>query len=175
MSFLNLKKMMAASLAALSIMTVPLTANAASVTSFGGADAGANNVPVTVNYNGTSARAMIPKSISFTTKTGDYQVLAYCETAKLDTLDSSVSIVPSSTFTLTKEGGSETLTASVEQTKTTFTANDVKNGQSDTFQISTNGSDFVDTPVKKASANGTITVNGIKAGTWKGTMVFTVS
>lgn len=172
--FRKFSKGIAVGMAALSMLAMPLSANAASVQSYGGANIGANNVPVTVNYNGTSARAMIPKSISFTTKTGEYDVKAYCETSKIDTLDSNVSIVPSSTFTLTKSGTSETITATVSQEKTTFTPGDIRNGSNSTVQI-TSGGTTTDTPVKMAAANGTITANGVTAGTWTGTMVFTVS
>lgn len=162
-------------MAALSFIAMPLSANAATAYELGSAKGGANNVPVTVNYSGTAANAMIPKSISFTTKTGEYTVMAYCKTAEVDDLDTSISITPASSFTLTKEGGTETLNATVSQTKTTFTADDVKNGSSGTIQVSTNGGPYEDVAIKKATATGTITVNSVKAGTYKGTLVFTVS
>lgn len=170
---MNPAKMAAGVLAALSILAMPISASA-SVQSYGGADKGANTVPVTVNYSGTSARAMIPKSISSVDKNFEYTVYAYGITSELDDIDTNVTIVPSSSFTLTKGGGSSTVTAHVSQSKTTFTPSDIRNGTNGTIQISENGGAFVDTPVKKATAKGTISAD-VTSGTWTGTMTFTVS
>ena len=98
---MNPAKMAAGVLAALSILAMPISASA-SVQSYGGANKGANTVPVTVNYSGTSARAMIPKSISSVDKNFEYTVYAYGITSELDDIDTNVTIVPSSSFTLTK-------------------------------------------------------------------------
>lgn len=151
-------------------MVLPALPVSASQISYGSVDAGSHDVPVTVNYGGTSARAMIPQSIMLTSKSGTYQVFAYAPVDEADSLDTNLSITPATSFTLTKEGSSSTVTAAVSQDKTVFTPADIKAGSSQTLNKSDGGT----VNVKQAAANGTITADGLTAGTWKGTLTFVI-
>ena len=167
------KQKAAGALLALAVLAAPVLARAESV-SYGGAGMGTNSVPVTVEYGGTAAKAMIPKSLSFHAKTGSYTVFAYMESDGVDALDTSISITPSASFTLTKSGSGDTVTASVSQEKTVFTPQDRKNGEDSTVMRSQNGGAPASVPVKRCVADGTITAEGITNGTWTGTMTFNV-
>lgn len=169
MTIKNFRTGLAAALMAVATLASSMSVSAASI-SLGSVDAGTHNVPVTVNYGGTAARAMIPQSITLTSKSGDYKVVAYAPADEVGDLDTDLSIVPCSSFTLTKEGSSSTVTATVSQAKTVFTPADINAGSSATLNSSDGGS----VAVKKAEATGTITAAGLTSGTWKGTMTFTV-
>lgn len=160
---------MCAGLMMATMMAMPLTANAAS---YGTAKDGANNVPVTVTYAGSAARAMIPDKIEFSGKTGTYNVIAYSLTDEVADLDMNLSIVPSTSFELTS--GSKSVTATVSQQKTVFSPSDLAAGEDDTMQASINGGEVQDVAVKKVMSAGTITANDLTSGTWNGTIVFTV-
>lgn len=156
-------------------LAAPSVAHAAPTSvSYGSAASGSNTVPVTVEYRGTAAKAMIPKSLSFDSKVGSYTVFAYCEADQLDALDASVTIAPEPSFVLTKSGSSDTVTATVSQDKTVFTPSDIRGGSDSTVTISSGGSSR-EVSVKRVDADGTVAADGITEGTWTGTMEFTVS
>lgn len=174
---MKLSKTVMAGMMVLSVFSASFPVRAAE--SFGGADSGQNTVPVTVEFSEDddrfSAKAMIPTSISIKGKSGTYHVMAYYEKSDIGKLNANLSITPSGTFTLTKDGGTGTATAKVTQTKTTFTPDDVRNGTDGTITV-TNGSGTSEhREVKEATAEGKITVDGITYGTWTGNMVFTIS
>ena len=165
---------MAACMAAAAMLVAPITANAATI-SYESKGDGDTSVPVVATYEGTRPGALIPSTIEFEGGTGRYTVYAFIESAKVSAVDTSLNIVPQSSFTMTKEGTSSTATATVTQDKTSFGRAELAAGQDKTLTM-TNG-DGVSTPVtvKQAPGNGTIAVNGMTKGTWKGNLVFTIS
>lgn len=169
-------KIAMSTLTALSIFAMPVLASAED---FGGANKGTNTVPVTVEYTEEDemfpAKAMIPTSINISGKTGTYHVMAYYETDKLSELNANLSITPASRFTLTKSGTQQTTEATVSQTKTTFTPNDVKNGKDSTITVTSSSSGTTHRSVKEAVAEGTISAPQITVGSWTGNMTFTIS
>lgn len=158
-----------ACMAAAAMMLSPITANAATIT-YNSADVGDTSVPVVATYEGTRPGALIPSAIEFEGNTGSYTVYAFAETGEVGSIDTVLNIVPQSSFTMTKQGSSETATASVSQDKTSFGQSDLAAGTTGT--VTKNGSPV---SVKQAAGNGTITVTGMTRGTWNGTLVFTIS
>lgn len=133
---------------------------------------GTNDCQVSiVSYAGVRPSALIPKTITMThVKEADYTVAAYATTANVDNLDSGISITPASSFTLTRNSDGAEATATVTQTKTTFSASDVKNGVDATLNSTGGGT----TQVKKAEATGHIAAD-ISSGSYSGTLVFTIA
>lgn len=159
---------------AVAMLLAPMTAMAAENTiKYGSGIDGANDVPVTATYNGTRPGAMIPAKIDFEGKVGNYRVIAYEETAKIDAIDTPIAITPSGSFTMTKEGTSDTITATVSQDKTSFGKAEIAAGADGTVNMS-DGTTTTPVSVKRAFGNGTIIANGITTGVWKGTLVFTI-
>lgn len=171
----KLSKGIVASVATLALVAVPALA----AESYGSAELGSNDVPVTVVFDEAddtiAAKAMIPTSINIKGKTGSYRVMAYCETAEVDKLNANLSITPSGTFTLKKDGTTTSVTATVSQSKKTFTPSDVKNGSDKSYTVTSSNGTTSNRAVKEASTEGTITADGLSYGTWKGNLTFTIS
>lgn len=170
----KLSKGFVASVATLSLLAAPAFA----AESYGSANLGSNDVPVTVTFDEAddtiAAKAMIPTSINIKGKTGTYHVMAYCEADEVSKLNANLSITPADSFTLKKDGASTTVNAIVKQDKKTFTPSEVRNGTDKTYTVTVNGASSAKA-VKEASAEGTITANSLTYGTWKGSLTFTIS
>lgn len=159
---------------AVAMLLAPMTAMAEeNRIEYNGVADGSKGVPVVATYNGTRPGAMIPAKIDFEGKVGNYRVIAYEETAKIDAIDTPITITPSGSFTMTKEGTSDTITATVSQDKTSFGKAEIAAGADGTANMS-DGTTTTPVSVKRAFGNGTITANGITTGVWKGTLVFTI-
>lgn len=158
-----------AAMAALCAMPMPMMA----ATLKPGTD-GDHDVPVTVSYDGTRPSAMIPETIEFSGKTGSYKVRAYVLAEDYDKVDMPISIVPQDSFTLTKQGTSTTVTASVTQDLETFNKSDLTVDGKVTM-INQSSGEQTEKATKQKDGNGTITANGISKGTWTGTLTFTIS
>lgn len=159
---------------AAAMVAVPASVYAATgvSTSLGSGTMGDNDCTVTISdYNGSRPSALIPKTITMTgVKEGDYKVIAYASTDEVDGLDSGISITPAASFTLQKTDGGATATATVTQSKTTFSASDVQNGTSGTLTMA----DSTEMAVKQAETTGHISAD-ITSGSYSGTLVFTIA
>ena len=164
---------LAAGASAVMMLLAPMTAQAAGGIEYTGVNDGDNNVPVVATYNGTRPGAMIPAKIEFEGKVGTYKVIAYEEADKIDAIDTPISITPEGSFTMTKEGASDTITATVAQDKTSFGKSEIAAGSDSTINV-TSGDKTETVAVKQAFGNGTITADGITSGVWKGTLVFSI-
>ena len=173
--FSKLSKRLVAGMAVMAMaMSMPAMAE-----TFEGANDGSKSVPVTVTFDEAddtfAAKAMIPTKIDLTGKSGTYHVMAYYETAKINELNATLTISPSSSFTLTKGNSSTTTTANVVQNKTSFTKADINNGTNSTVTVTSSSGGTSNVSVKQVVAEGTITANGLSYGTWTGNLTFTIS
>lgn len=173
----NILNILAAA-SAVALAMVPATVNAAGTQIQNSTGVlGANNCEVSiVGYEGTRPDVMIPKKITMNSvKEGDYEIKAFCPTDELDALDTNITVTPAASFTLTKEGTSTTVTATVTQDKNTFTPSEVRNGANGTVQYTNSETnEKYDRAVKQVTTKGHI-VSNATSGSWKGTLVFTIS
>ena len=161
---------MAASIAVTAMVMPPALANAAQVT-YEEKGPGEAAVPVIATYDGVRPGALIPTSIEFEGDTGHYTIYAYVDKASVADVETILNIVPQSSFTLTKDGSSDTLSAVVVQDRTAFGKAELEAG-SDGELTAPDGSRLI---VKRAPGNGTISIANMTKGTWRGTLVFSVS
>jgi len=171
----NIIKTIAAA-SAVALAMVPAAFNAAGTATMTEAtgEMGANNCDVTIaNYEGQRPSVMIPKTITMTgVKECDYTLFAYAVVDESNEIhvDTPVTVTPDTSFVLTKNGSSETATATVTQDKKTFTVENIKNGTSATLKST--GGESVN--VKKSDAKGHIAAD-ITSGSWSGQLTFTIS
>lgn len=161
---------MAASIAATAMMMPPALADAAQIT-YEEKGPGETAVPVIATYEGARPGALIPTSIEFEGDTGHYTIYAYVDRASVADVETILNIVPQSSFTLTKDGSSDSLSAAVVQDRTAFGKAELEAG-SDGELTAPDGSRLI---VKQAPGNGTISIANMTKGTWRGTLVFSVS
>lgn len=151
------------------MMTAHITADAATI-SYEQKGEGQTGVPMTAVYKGSRPGALIPSSIEFEGDTGHYVVYAYMEASEISAIDAVLNIVPESSFTMTKDGAWDTLTATVSQDRTSFGKSELEAGIDSTLNM--NGTEVA---VKQSAGNGTIIVEGMTIGTWRGNLIFHIT
>lgn len=112
--------------------------------------AGTQNATVTYE-KASSFSITIPKSIKLTDKTADYTVSITGDIYGNEI----ITVSPDSTFNMTNKEGKKAVTASISQAKTSWESTELSS--------------------TAATTTGTITADGMTAGTWEGTFNFNIN